>query len=79
MAVGIKKLIGMAEQIATHISISDDLDIVAGATAAHLKRFWDPRMLSQFVTEAEGSGVELSEEVAATIQKLKTNVAPAQS
>lgn len=71
MAIGIKKLIGMAEQIATNITISNDTDVVAGATVAHLKRFWDPRMLTEFVSEAESSGVELSAEVAATIQKLK--------
>ncbi len=69
--IGIKKLIGMAEQIATNISISKDPDVVAGATAAHLKKFWDPRLLTEFVTEAEGSGVELSAVVAATLEKLK--------
>lgn len=71
MAIGIKKLIGMAEHIATNISISSDTDVVAGELAAHLKKFWDPRMLAEFVTGAEGSGIDLSPNVAAAIEKLK--------
>lgn len=71
MTIGIKKLIGMAEQIASNISISNDTDLVAGELAAHLKKFWDPRMLSEFVTEAEVSEIDLSPEVAAAIEKLK--------
>lgn len=74
MAIGIKKLIGMAEQIGTHITISSDPDIVASETAAHLKKFWDPRMLSELVTEAEDSGVDISPNVAAAIEKLRRDM-----
>lgn len=71
MTVGVPKLVSMAEQIAANISISSDTDVVAGELASHLRRFWDPRMLSAFVDIGDDDGVELSPVVAAAIEKLK--------
>lgn len=74
MTVGADKLIRMAEQIAANISVSRDTDVVAEQLAGHLKRYWDPRMLSEFVSQAEGSDHELSPVLAAAIDKLKVAV-----
>lgn len=41
------KLIYMANQIATFFHSQPDAD-KAGRVAAHLKDFWEPRMLAQF-------------------------------
>ncbi len=45
----------MARQIVANISISGDPDVVAEALAAHLKRFWDPRMLSEFLDHVDAT------------------------
>lgn len=37
----VERLIYMANQIAINLATSDD---PAGATAAHIERYWDPRM-----------------------------------
>lgn len=71
MAVGEKKLLSMAEQIAANISINSDPDIVAGELVAHLRRFWDPRMLSEFLNSADHASITMSPAVAAAIERLK--------
>lgn len=72
MTVGAEKLVRMAEQIAANISTNSDTDVVAGELVAHLQRFWDPRMLSAFLSDADSGGTELSPVVAAAIEKLKS-------
>lgn len=71
MTVGAGKLVNMAEQIAANISVSGDTDVVAAELAAHLQRFWDPRMLSVFLGCADSTEHTLSPAVAAAIEKLK--------
>lgn len=61
----------MAEQIRTNISISSDPDVVAGELASHLQRFWDPRMLSEFVMGVRSGGREVSPVVAAAAEMLR--------
>lgn len=72
MTVGADKLVRMAEQIAVNISTDSDTDVVAGELVGHLHRYWDPRMLSAFLSGADSGDIELSPVVAAAIEKLKS-------
>lgn len=73
MTVGVDKLIKMAEQIAANITVSTDPDVIAEQLAGHLQRYWDPRMLSEFIGNANGSQFTLSPAVAKAIEKLKVS------
>ncbi len=53
------KLTRMANQIATFFETQPDAD-KAGRVAAHLKEFWEPRMLDQLAAHLEQGGDGLS-------------------
>lgn len=54
-----EKLVRMANQIATFFESQPDED-KAGCVAAHLKEFWEPRMLEQLSSHLDGGGKGLS-------------------
>ena len=53
------KLVRMANQIATFFESQPDAD-KAGRVAAHLKEFWEPRMLEQLSSHLDDGGAGLS-------------------
>lgn len=53
------KMVRMANQIATFFESQPDADR-AGRVAAHLKEFWEPRMLEQLDTHVQAGGDGLS-------------------
>lgn len=54
-----EKITRMANQIATFFESQPD-DDKPGRIAAHLKEFWEPRMLDQLATHLENGGEGLS-------------------
>lgn len=70
MAIGAEKLIHMAEQIATNITIVPDQAVIAEKLADHLKRYWDPRMRDELIAYAGDHRGELSPVLLAAIDKL---------
>lgn len=62
------QLIHMANQIAKNLAREPD---PAAATAAHMKQFWDPRMLTRITDYAADSGDDLSAVAKAAIKHLK--------
>jgi len=66
MSVNLAPLIRMANQIAANLAHEDD---PAGATAEHIRQFWDPRMRAA-IRAHDGSG--LSPAAARAIALLET-------
>ncbi|SMX38196.1 formate dehydrogenase subunit delta [Octadecabacter ascidiaceicola] len=54
-----EKMTRMANQIATFFESQPDAD-KAGSVAAHLKEFWEPRMLEKLATHIQSGGEGLS-------------------
>jgi len=65
----IQRLIHMANQIGAFFQAEPDRAVALEGIAAHLKRFWDPRMRKQILTWLDEHGGEgLSEIVAEAIR-----------
>ena len=65
----VQKLVKMANEIAAFFEAEPDREVAIEGIAAHLKRFWEPRMrreLVQWVDEHAGEGLT---ELAATAVK----------
>lgn len=55
-----KRLIGMANQIALNMASWGDETVAAGKTADHLQRFWTPAMRVQLADYCREDGTGLS-------------------
>lgn len=64
------KLIRMANQIGDFFN-SQGPTIAVNGTAEHIKKFWDPRMLSQIYAHLDAGGTGLKPNVREAIAKLK--------
>lgn len=64
-----EKMIRMANQIATFFESQPGED-QADRVAAHLKEFWEPRMIAQLKSHLKTGGDGLSDLAAAAAQKL---------
>ncbi len=53
-----RDLVRMANQIATHFS-SFPPDEAVAETAAHIRKFWDPRMRAALFAHADAGGADL--------------------
>lgn len=62
------QLIHMANQIAKNLAREAD---PAAATAAHMKQFWDPRMLKRIREYAASGGDELSTVAQSAVTQLE--------
>lgn len=68
--MNIQTLIKMANQIGTFFEPEVPVEVAADDTAAHIKRFWDPRMRRQLIGHVDASGEsELLPVVAAALQR----------
>ena len=59
--MNIERLIQMANDIAAFFAAEPDRAEAAAGVAAHLKRFWEPRMRQAIRAHAESGGDGLSE------------------
>ncbi len=50
MTISQDKLLHMAQQIATNLDYGDEQNVIAANVAAHLQKFWDPRMRATILT-----------------------------
>jgi formate dehydrogenase subunit delta len=57
----IEHLVTMVNDIAAFFHKAADQDEAARSVAAHLHRYWDPRMRKQIVAHEESGGAGLSE------------------
>jgi formate dehydrogenase subunit delta len=57
----IEKLVLMANQIATNLAYEPD---TVGATAHHIRQFWDPRMKRLISENREGLSIEADAAIA---------------
>lgn len=64
-----KQLIHMVNQIAKNLAHEPD---PGKATAAHMKQFWEPRMLKRIAEYAASGGEDLSGPAKAAIAHLQT-------
>ena len=55
-----ERLVAMANDIAAFFDSEPDKEIAAAQVAAHLKRYWDPRMRRDLVSVASAGPVGLA-------------------
>ena len=72
MTVNIEKLVKMAEAITANMSYTDDNEVIASKVAAHLERFWDPRMKQAICDHASEYEEALSAPLLLAISQLET-------
>jgi formate dehydrogenase subunit delta len=62
-------LIKMLNQIAANLDQGDEVEVVAGRVADHMRRFWSPSMKKSIAAylAADGSGLTASSRQAVTI------------
>jgi formate dehydrogenase subunit delta len=65
-----KKLVRMANQIATNLDYGQDRAALIGSVADHLKRFWTPDMRSAIVGEQREGTAELEDIAAKAVAKI---------
>ena len=63
------KLVVMANQIGTFF-ISQGADKAAAETAAHLRKFWEPRMRAAIIAHLRAGGEGLKPEVRFAVEEL---------
>ncbi len=63
------KLVTMANQIGAFFTSQGPEQAVAG-TAAHLKKFWEPRMRAAIVAHLRAGGEDLRPEVRLAVEEL---------
>jgi formate dehydrogenase subunit delta len=72
------KLVLMANQIGTFF-ISQGLESAAADTAAHLRKFWEPRMRAAIIAYVRAGGEGLKPEVRLAVEELAREQAAAQA
>lgn len=63
----IERLVAMANDIGSFFATQADQEEAARGVAAHLKRFWDPRMRRQIVAHHRAGGTGLTPVVDAAV------------
>jgi formate dehydrogenase subunit delta len=78
--VDVHKLVKMANEIGAFFEAEPDHQVAVEGVAAHLKRFWDPRMrrqILQWVDERDGEG--LKDLVLEAIRSRRTTLLPSET
>ena len=57
----IEYLVKMANEVGAFFASDNEPEAAAGAVAAHLRRFWEPRMRAQILAHQAQGGVGLSD------------------
>jgi formate dehydrogenase subunit delta len=68
--MNVERLVTMANDIAAFFAAEPDRPAAAGMVAAHLTRFWEPRMRRQIVEHYRTGGTGLTEVAAAGVAQL---------
>lgn len=71
MPIDEEKLLRMAEQIAANMRYSDDLELVAGKTADHINRFWEPGMRATLLAYAARDNSDMSDSLRLAINQVQ--------
>jgi formate dehydrogenase subunit delta len=67
----IKRLVAMANDIASFFSSEPDAAVAADQVAGHLKRFWEPRMRSEITRHLAAGGSGLSPLARSGVERLQ--------
>lgn len=67
---GHEHLVKMANDIADYFASEPDRQAAAGGIAAHLRRFWEPRMRRRIAAHLDSGGEGLSELARAGVREL---------
>ena len=67
------KLLRMAEQIAVNLGGASDPAAAAERTAAHLRRFWTPQMITELLQFIDSDSAELSPALRLAVRELSGN------
>ncbi len=70
-----RKLVYMANQIATFFNSADDEAV--SSIEAHIRKFWDPRMRAKIIAFRARGGEGLTDNAAAAVDRLSREVASA--
>ncbi len=74
-----ENLVKMANQIGQFFEAEPDQDQAKKDIAAHLKRFWEPRMRAAIIAHVDQGGAGLKEIVATAIKSQREVLQPTQS
>jgi len=70
--MSIERLVTMANDIGHYFGSEEDRAAAVAGVAAHLQRFWDPRMRRQILAHVAAGGQGLSDVALAAVKTLKT-------
>jgi formate dehydrogenase subunit delta len=73
--MNIESLVTMANQIADFFVAEAGVDAAPREIAAHITKFWDPRMRTQIIAHAAAGGAGLSPPALAAARQLQPPVA----
>ena len=74
--MNVDRLVVMANDIGHYFAAEQDHVAAVAAVAAHLQRFWDPRMRRQIVAHVAAGGDGLSELALAAVRSLPPSSQP---
>ncbi len=74
----VENLVKMANQIGQFFEAEPDKDQAVKDIAAHLKRFWDPRMRTAIIAHVDQGGAGLMDIVATAVKTQRELLQPAQ-
>jgi formate dehydrogenase subunit delta len=77
--MNIESLVTMANQIADFFVAEAGADAAPQEIAAHITKFWDPRMRTQIIAHAAAGGAGLSQPALAAARQLQPPVMKAAS
>jgi formate dehydrogenase subunit delta len=73
----IEYLVKMANEVGAFFASEPDPEAAASAVAAHLRRFWEPRMRAQIVAHQARGGAGLSDLARRAVAKLAAETSAA--
>jgi formate dehydrogenase subunit delta len=71
--VNVEHLVAMANQIGAFFNSQGTREQAVAGIADHLRRFWEPRMLSAIERHVAEGGADLQENVAAAVRTLRNS------
>jgi formate dehydrogenase subunit delta len=72
-----KKLIKMANEIATFFAAEPERSVALEGIATHLRKFWEPRMRREILAQLDAGGAGMSEHVREALAAHREQLTPA--
>jgi formate dehydrogenase subunit delta len=72
-----KKLIKMANEIATFFAAEPERSVALEGIATHLRKFWEPRMRREILAQLDAGGDGMSEHVREALAAHREQLTPA--